>query len=264
MQNIGPITLKPNFPLPFNIRGNVLQILSSGNSAGLTVQFLQGGQVQYTVEDVLTGWKIKPAGGFDSLTIESATGDTISAIVTGGDIDIQFLETTTTVANTTLNPVPVAVESGTINMTATNVGINNTSANPVPVSLVSEPGAPIAVSLVSEPGAPVAVTVGNTSLATTVQQAASITDAAPVAIPAYTGGSPNQVHVRAAGAARALRFCNPASSTGMLYLGGPAVTPTNAVLALNPGDVWEETLAAALDWYATSDTGATANMQVIA
>jgi hypothetical protein len=254
MQNIGT-TLKPGVPLPFQIRGTVLQILSSGNSAGLTVQFMQGGQVQYTVADVLSGWKMKPAGGFDGITIMSATGDTISAIVTAGDVDIQILETTTEVANSSGNPVPVEVISGTINMTATNVGVNNTSANPIPVSLISEPGAPVEVNGT--------VNVGGT-VAITPTQAASVTDEAPVAVAAFTSGSPNQVHIRAAGACRALRIGNPLTSTGKLYVGGSGVTPSNAVIALQPGDVWNETDAPQIDWYATSDTGATATMQVIA
>jgi hypothetical protein len=145
MQNIGT-TLTPGLATPFQQRGTVLQILSSGNSAGLTVQFLKGSQVAYTVNNVLSGWKLQPQGGFDSITIESATADTISAIVTGGDVDIQLLSEASTIVNTAANPVPVNVTGGNITVTATNVGINNTSANPVPVSLVSEPGAPVPVS----------------------------------------------------------------------------------------------------------------------
>jgi hypothetical protein len=247
MQNIGPVTLTAGQATTFQVKGLVLQIISSGNSAGLTVQFLQGGQVAYTLKEVVTGWRMKPQGGFDKITIESATGDTISAIVTNGDIDVQITEVASTVGNTANNPVPVSlvaepgapvpvsvsgtVEVSGVELTATNVGISNTTANPVPVAPV---------------------------------QGATITDVAPVAVAAFTAGVPNQVHVRVAAAARALRFANPASAVGTLYLGGAAVTPTNAVIALHPGDVWEETLGAALDWYATSDTGTTANLQVIA
>ncbi len=252
MQNIGT-TLQPNVALPFQIRGTVLQILSSGNSAGLTVQFMQGGQVQYTVEDVLSGWKMKPAGGFDALTIMSATGDTISAIVTAGDVDIQILETSTEVANTTGNPVPVAVVSGTINMTATNVGINNTSANPVPVSLVSEPGAPVAVSGT--------VNIGNTSAAPVpvevLPAATTATDDAPVAV--TSGG----VTLIAAGARKGLRIRN-AGSGQLAITAASGTTFANAANVLQPGDVWNETDAPQITWYAISDVGTTANIQVVA
>lgn len=268
MQNIGT-TLQAGVPLPFQVKGTVLQVISSGASAGLTIQFLQGGRVAYTVTGVLTGWKLTPFGGFDSITVQSATGDTISAIVTNGDVDVQVLDNFAQISNTSANPVPVSIGGGNVMVTATNVGINNTTANPVPVEIVSEPGAPFAVSgtvnignaagspvpvsLVSEPGAPIAVTT---------TQAASVTDAAPVAVAAFNAGAPNQVQVIAAGARRALRVRN--AGAGVLYLGGAAVTPTNAAIALNPGDLWSETDAPQIAWYATSDTGATANIQVIA
>jgi hypothetical protein len=233
MQNIG-VTLTPGLPSQFQMKGTVLQILSSGNSAGLTVQFIKGSQVAYTLEDVLTGWKITPPGGFDSITIESATGDTISGIITGGDVDIQILTLNAEIVNSSANPVPVslvsepgqpvqvsitgvtsgnplpvAIDGGTLTLTATNVGINNTSANPVPVQLQTDAeaspipvsgtvtignaaGSPVPVSLVSEPGAPVAVTITGSTDATAIPvQAQPIattpTDLTPLAI---TGGNP--------------------------------------------------------------------------
>jgi len=173
MQNIN-VSLKPGVPMPFQVKGTILQILSSGDSAGLTVQFFQGGRVAYTINDVMTGWKLKPQGGFDALAIASATADTISAIVTAGDVDIQILNNESVVTNTAANPVVVTLDGGSVNVSASNVGINNTDENPVPVSLVSDVDGtalpvtvgntsanPVPVSLVSEPGAPVAVTVGN-------------------------------------------------------------------------------------------------------
>lgn len=212
MQNIGPITLTPNVALPFPVRGNTVQFLSSGNSAGLTVQFLQGGQVQYTVENVLTGWKIKPAGGFDSMTIESATGDTISAIVTAGDIDVQIL-----------------------NLSAQ---IENTSANPVPVSLISEPGAPFPVQ---------AVPAGSVA-----------TDIAPVAV--ATSGA---ALIAASAGRKSLRVRN--AGPGNLAITAAAGTVFgNAAVILAVGDLWIETDAPQAEWFAVSDSGTTANVQVVA
>ncbi|CAE6746707.1 hypothetical protein R69619_02732 [Paraburkholderia nemoris] len=253
MQNVGPITLTPNSPLQVNVRGTTVQILSSGNSAGLTIQFLQGSQVQYTVEDVLTGWKIKPAGGFDSLTITSATGDTISAIVTGGDIDIQFLESSVEVTNGAGNPVQVAVVSGTINMTATNVGINNTSENPVPVSLVSEPGAPVAVSgtvnIGNGAGSPVLVQVE--------PPASTPADVGAVAV-----GTSGGALIAASAGRKGLRIRN--AGPGQLGITAAAGTTfANAAVVLQVGDTWNERDAPQAAWYAVSDTSTSAIIQTV-
>jgi hypothetical protein len=236
MQNIGT-TLAPNVPLPFQIRGTVLQILSSGQSAGLTVQFMQGGQVQYTVEDVQSGWKLKPAGGFDGITIMSATGDTISAIVTAGDVDIQILETFTQISNTTANPVPVSIDGGTVELTASNVGINNTTSNPVPVEIVSEPGAPFSVQ--------------------NLPAGTAVSDAGTAAV--TTSGA--QVIAASAGRKRVI-FRN--SGTGQLGItaAGPT-TFANAAIVLQPGDAWKETDAPQLAWYAVSDVGTNVTIQTV-
>nr|WP_057927244.1 hypothetical protein [Burkholderia ambifaria] len=234
-----------------------VQASDAGNVLTITLTDAFGNREQ--VQNVGAGAKLTPAAGFTAVSIATTADSNVAFIVTQGDIDIQLNQTTVNVGNGSANPVPVAIVSepgspfpvtitGPVTvtgatLTATNVGINNTAANPVPVSLISEPGAPIAV---------------------TPTQASSITDAAPVAVAAFTPATPNQVHVRAAGACRSLRIGNPLTSTGKLYIGGSSVTPTNAVIALQPGDVWSETDAPQVDWYATSDTGATANIQVIA
>lgn len=262
MQNIGT-TLTPGVATPFPQKGTVLQILSSGNSAGLTIQFMRGSQVQDTVNGVLTGWKLTPQGGFDGLTIQSATGDTISGIVTGGDVDVQVLETVAQITNTTANPVPVTLEGTTVNMTATNVGINNTSANPVPVSIVNEPGAPFAVSgTVGISGTvPVTLTGSTDAAAIPVQaqpMATTLTEPAPVAV--ATAGA---VLLAASATRKAFRVRN--AGTGLLALTASAAqTFANAAIVLNPGDTWNETDAPGAAWYAVSDVGTTANLQVLA
>jgi hypothetical protein len=175
MQNI-QTTLTPGAPTPFQVKGTVLQITSSGNSAGLQLDFYQGGRIAYTVKGALTGWKLKPTGGFDGIAITSATGDTIGGIVTTGDVDITIVGSTV-VENTVANPVPVNIAGGSVNVTASNITVANTSADPVPVSLVSDPEGslpvtvgnttsnPVPVSMVSEPGAPFAVTISNAAAA---------------------------------------------------------------------------------------------------
>lgn len=236
----------------------VLQSCDQGNV--LTVTLTDAFGRQYTVPGVGPGFKAAPATGFNSVSITTSVDANVAFIVTDGDIDIQETSLFTQITNGPTNRVPVDIGGGTVTVTADNVGINNTSANPVPVSLVSEPGAPVQINGTGSGGTvPVTGTVS-----VTPTQAATVTDAAPLAVAAFTSGTPNQVHIRAAGACRALRIGNPLTSTGRLYVGGAGVTPTNAVIVLQPGDLWSETDAPQLDWYATSDTGATATMQVIA
>jgi hypothetical protein len=236
MQNINAV-LTAGVPTQFQVKGKVLQIVSSGQSAGLTVQFLQGNQIAYTVNGALSGWKLTPQGGFDSITLASATAGTVAALVTNGDIDVQILENASAITNTPANPVPVSLVSepgapvevtitgaNTIEVTATNVGINNTVDNPVPV---------------------------------TPTQAASVVEVAPVVVGAAVGA------LIAAAARRALRVRN--AGTGLLAIGGnAALTLAQAVIVLNPGDVWEETLAPSAAWYAVSDTGTTAAVETVA
>lgn len=51
-------------------------------------------------------------------------------------------------------------------------------------------------------------------------------------------------------ARRGLRFRNAGNT--ILYLGGSGVTSDTAVVKLESGDIWEETLAAAAAWWAVS------------
>lgn len=284
MQNI-QFALSPNQNLPVQVKGAVLQVIDTGEEA-VTVQFLQGGQVAYEVDNVTTGWKVQPFGGFTSMNVKAgANGGNFSAIVTNGDIDIQVLSVGSTIGNTTNNPVPVAIVSepgapfqvtaaadfpvkngatalhvtvdGTVEvsgveLTATNVGINNTAANPVPVSLVSEPGAPLAVS------APAAAPLA--TLPNLAQTPATVT---PVAIAANTTGT---ALLAADATRRAVRFYNPQGSAGPVAI-VPAAADTfaNAAIVLYPGDFWNESEAPGAAWYASTPnaTGATVNLQTV-
>ncbi|VWB15304.1 hypothetical protein BLA13014_00424 [Burkholderia aenigmatica] len=233
--------------MPFKIAGSVLFIQSADQGQNLVVRFFTGNAQSGEVDQVGASFKAKPPTPFDGIDMLAPVDTNVTFIIADGDIDFQLPGIGVIVTNSGTNPVPVEIVSepgapfpvtitGPVTvtgatLTATNVGINNTTANPVPVLPM---------------------------------QASTITDAAPQAVAAFTSGTPNQVHIRAAGACRSLRISNPAASAGKLFIGGAGVTPTNAVIVLLPGDVWNETDAPQVDWYATSDTGATANMQVIA
>ncbi|WP_186100493.1 hypothetical protein [Burkholderia gladioli] len=258
MQTIAQL-IKAGADYAANLKGLTLFVQQCDQGDVLTITLVDIAGNRYTVQDIGAGAKLRPLAGFTSVQIGTSVDANVQFIITSGDIDIQNSQVEAVIANGDGQALPVRVPAGqrlpvdigggTVNVTASNVTVGNAPENPVPVSVV----------------APVTGTVGvSGTVAVQPIQATAITDAAPVAVPAFTAGSPNQVKVRAAGACRALRIANPIASTGHLYLGGSGVTPTNAVIALLPGDVWNETDAPQIDWYATSDTGATANIQVIA
>ncbi|WP_321797125.1 hypothetical protein [Burkholderia sp. BCC1988] len=220
-------------PFQSPIGGRVLLIQASDIGPVLTVILSDAKGNRYEVGNVGAAFKAKPAFGFTSVEIDAPAAANVTFIVSDGDVDLQ--------AN------------------AAGVTVINTGANPVPVSLVAEPGAPVPVTVqgnVNVTGAQLTATnVG-------ITQAGNAAENAPVPVPAFNTAAPNQVALLAAAAARrAVRFRN--AGTGMAYIGGAGVTPSNAVLALNPGDVWTENDAAPAAWFGTSDNGATINIQVL-
>ncbi len=216
------------------ITGRMIYVQSSdaGNTLTVTLTDALGGRE--TVTGIGAGAKLTPALGFTTVSITTTADSNVAFIVTQGDIDIQLNQT--------------------------SVQIANGNGNPVPVAIVSEPGSPFPVNVVGT------VTVTGVTLTATnvgITQAGGITEQSPVAAPAFSTGSPNQVSVLAASASRRrVAFRN--AGTGVAFLGGAGVTPTNAVIALNPGDVWIDNDGAPAAWYATSDTGTTVNAQVMA
>jgi hypothetical protein len=263
----------PGYNAPVGGRMLLIQSCDAGNVLAVTLTDAAGNQ--YAVSGVGAGFKAKPMAGFSTVAITATEDANVQFIVSQGDVDLQLSQVNAVIANSPTAPAnvqiqgqgttsgnPLYVNAQGVTLNATNVGINNTSANPVPVSMVSEPGAPFAVSgtvnIGNAVGAPVPVQP---------VQAATVTDSAPVAVAAYTSATPNQVNIIAAGARRMLRIRNPIASTSNLYLGSSTVTPSNAAVVLQPGDMWIETDVPQVAWYATSDAGgagATANIQVIA
>lgn len=273
MQNVN-LVLKAGVPQRVPVAGNVLMVLSADQGNGLTLDFSSGNAIGATLANMGPGARIAPQGGFTGVTVTAAEDGNVSMVITNGDIDVQLSQMAATVANGDAAAIPVRtpagtrlavdIGGGTVNVTAANVGINNTAANPVPVSLVSEPGAPVAVngtvnigntagspvpvSIVNEPGAPFTVTP---------TQGATVAEVAPVAVAGAVGA------LLAAGVRRAFRVRN--AGAGLLAIGGnAALTLAQAVIVLNPGDVWEEVLIPQAAWYAISDTGTTAAVEVIA
>lgn len=263
---------------PLNMRGRTFLIQAADQGASLTVDVLKSGAIIDTIMLAGPGMKITPVGGFDGIQLTAPTAGNVTYIVTDGEIDLQLQQLNTQITNGTGNPVPVNVQGGNITVTATNVGINNTSANPVPVSLVSEPGAPVPVSgtvalsgtsavsgtvnIGNAVGSPVPVSLVSSSDATAIPvqaqpPATTPADSAPVAV-ATAGG----VLLAASATRKAFRVMN--AGAGKLALTAASGTAfANAAVVLNPGDMWNETDAPGAAWYAVSDSGTTANIQVL-
>ncbi|WP_321921064.1 hypothetical protein [Burkholderia sp. BCC1998] len=242
MQTISQL-LKAGMRTPFSIAGSVLLVMAADNGTNLGIRFRTGNAVVAEVGPVGASFKAKPPGGFTVVEFTAPVDTNVTFIVGDGDFDVQMAQLGVTVANT--------------------------NANPVPVSIVSEPGQPFQVS---NSGTPFHVTVdgsvavtGATLTATNVgiTQAGTITDNAPIAAPAFTSGTPNQVPLLAASAGRR-RVAFKNAGAGIAYIGGVGVTPTNAVISLNPGDVWLDNDGAPAAWYGTSDVGTSINVQVMA
>lgn len=249
--------------------GRVFHVQSSDAGDVLSITLSDASGNNYSVSDVGAGFKAVPMAGFTQVSITATADSNVAFIVSQGDVDIQLNEVNAIIGNTAASPAnvqvqgqgttagnPLYVNASGVTLEATNVGISNTAANPVPVSLVSEPGAPMAVNgtvnIGNALGAPVP------TLAQPI--ATGVTDAAPVAVGTT---NPSAALVAASGARKGFRVLN--AGTGKLAITASAATTlANAALVLNPGDMWDETEAPGAAWFAISDTGTTANVQVIA
>ncbi len=182
------------------------------------------------------------------------------------------------------NPFHVTVD-GSVNvtgatLTATSVSINNTSASPVPVLLHASDdataipvsgtvnignavGSPVPVSLVSSSDAtaiPVTLTGSTDSTAIPVQAQPVATTPSDVAAVAVTVGG---VTLLAASAGRKAFRVRNAGNGQLAITAASGTTFANAAVVLQPGDMWTENEAPAAAWYAISDAGTTANLQVL-
>lgn len=227
---------KAGVPTTVGVRGSTFIIQASDQGNTLEVDFQQNGATVYQLKNIGAGAKVRPVLAFDGVIIKAAVDTNVTFIVTDGDIDIQITQQNVTVQNSAVpvgnGPAPLHVTvDGTVNvsgatLTATNVGINNTSANPVPVQAQPPASAP--------------------------------SDVTPVAV-----GTAGGVLLAASAGRKGFRVYN--AGTGKMGITAAAATTfANAAVVLNPGDSWNETDAPQAAWYAVSDTGTTANLQVVA
>jgi hypothetical protein len=204
-----------------DVIGSVILVDSIDGANGVDITPIQNGTPLKTMPGRQVAFKYRVS--FDAVILKAAANCTVSIFLTTNDVDLGFTDGSlvnvqggVVVNNDAASPIPVAIGAGsTVNVTADNVGINNSNANAVPVK--------------------------NQALAV-------IVDHAPAVI--NTGAA--QLLVNDA-TLRRLRVRN-AHATALVFLGGAGVTPANAAILLQPGDIWVEDDAAGASWYAVSDT----------
>lgn len=159
---------------------------------------------------------------YDAVVLRSDVDTTVSLFLSDTDVNLGFADGAAVnvssgqiqVTNDTSHRVPVEIGGSTVTVTADNVGVNNSEANPVPMR-------PVRQTVIVDAGA------------TAVGLASVIAVSDPTL--------------------RIVRFRNPHASA-KVALGGAGVTLANAVIVLEPGDMWNETDAPGAEWHAISDT----------
>lgn len=84
----------------------------------------------------------------------------------------------------------------------------------------------------------------------------AIAQALTLTLPGNVTVGTSEVAVLAAASRRKVTFMADPSNVGTIYIGPTGVTSANAVVVLEPGDVWIEDIASSAAWFARSDTSA--------
>jgi hypothetical protein len=224
----------PGSALVLPVGGRVLYIQRSAAGPVLDIEFQRSQAGYQTVERVGKGFKAAPVGGFEGIKIRAAVGGVVDFVITDGDIQIAFDEDMTTIGNDDGQSIPIRTVQGSplevlfAGTIAPVFGeLTNTDASAVPMR--QKAGASFTVE---------------------ARRLTEIVDYVPVAV-----GLAALLLVSDATLHR-LRVRNGHASA-RVALGGPAVTMANAVVILEPGDIWIENDAPGAPWYAISDTAAT-------
>ncbi len=215
-------SLKANQAIQVPISGKVILVDDLGGAPGLDITPIYQGAAGITMPKRQTAFKAWV--DYDAVTLSASVDCTVALFLSMSDVTLGFtngssinVQGQVTVANGAGARVPVDIGGGAVNVTASNVTIGNTAAQPIPVAAV-----------------PQGTTLGHVN---------------PVAI--NTGAA--QLALAGTATRRSARFRNASTNGANIALGGAGVTMANAVIILAPGEVWDETNAAAADWYATSD-----------
>lgn len=221
------INLKAGNPLRHNAAGKLILLDSTGAAPSVDVRPLSDGSDGVLIPDRKAGFRIVQP--FMGVEFTAPVDCTIGVFLTSTDVSNGLTEGSqisvtgqVEVSADTGSPLPVAIEGG-VTLTASNVGINNNDAAAVP---------------------------------TRTQALGNIVDYAEVTIPGIAA-----ISLINDPTLRKLRFRNN-SVSGVVALGGSAVTVANTPIILQPGDVYMEDDAAGAHWYAITDTpGAKVQLQ---
>lgn len=222
--------LRAGIPLQANISGKVILIDSTGEAESIDIIPMRGGQEDRPLTKRQKAFKCWV--DFDTVVLKAEVDCTVLLFLSRTDVSLGFADGANvnvrgavSLDNDLSNPVPVTLQGGNINVTATNVGINNTNAAALPVknqalsNIVDLPSLTI-------PGTAAVALVNDPTL-------------------------------------RRLRVRNSHESA-VIAIGGAGVTLANSPIRLLPGDAFIESDAAGAPWFVISDTpGATVQLQGI-
>lgn len=242
--------LKANQPTQAPVRGRVILLDDTGVADGIDITPIINGAEGRTMPSRKKAFKCTT--DYDGVVLQASVDTTVSIFLSANDVSLGFADGAlvnvlgeVTVGNDPGQRVPVDIGGGNVQVTATAVGINNTEANPVP--MVQPAGQSFMVD--QKAGAEFKIRG---------YLAGAVADIAPVAVtearPRVVDQSPTR---------RGLRLRN--SGLYPVGMGGQNVTMANAVVLIQPGEVWNENEAPGAAWYCVTAAGqaSTINIQTI-
>lgn len=220
--------LKAGVELQAPVRGRVILVDDIGAANGVDITPMLNGSNGRTMPGRKKAFKCWT--DYDAVILRADVDTTVSVFLSSNDVSLGFADGAlvnvvgeVVVGNDPQTRVPVDISGGTVEVTASNVAINNDDSKAIPTR--QKAGDVFAMRLV---------------------RSTNIVDGAPVVVGVA------RVKVSGDNTLQVARFRN-ASATARIALGGAGVTMDNAVIVLEPGDIWKETDAPGADWYAVSD-----------
>ncbi|WP_314434615.1 hypothetical protein [Massilia timonae] len=221
--------LKAGVPFQAPISGKLILVDSTGEAESIDIVPMRGGQEDRPFPGRQKAFKCWV--DFDAIVLHSKVDCTVALFLSRTDVSLGFADGANvnvrggvSIENDPANAIPVSLQEGVVNVTATNVGISNDNDKAVPVQK---------------------------------QRLATIVDREPVVLAAANTAQ----QLIADPTLKLLRIRNGHPSA-TIAIGGADVSIANAAVQLLPGDVWIEDDAPGADWYAVSDVaGAIAQIQ---
>jgi hypothetical protein len=122
--------LKGGVPTRITAAGRVILVDSTGAADSIDITPMRGGQELRLIPDRQKAFKCHV--DFDAVVFQAPVDCTVGVFLSMTDVSLGFADGMllkvsgdVSVTNDPDNPVPVSLQGGTVNVTATNVGINN-------------------------------------------------------------------------------------------------------------------------------------------